>query len=89
MSKLFIDTSAFVALADSREDNHAAAAQFNKNTQGQSLFTSNYILDELHTLLLLNVGYPKTIQFKTKLDRLVQARLLTVVWITEDLAGQA
>jgi len=37
---------------------------------------------------LLNVGYAKTVDFKTKLDRLTQANILTVVWITEELADQ-
>lgn len=88
MQKLFIDTSAFAALADSKDDNHQKASQFNKSIKRLSLVTSNYILDELYTLLLLNVGYPKTVQFKAKLDLLVKADILTVVWITEELATQ-
>ncbi len=32
---------------------------------------SNYILDELYTLLLLNLGYRQTVDFKHQLDALV------------------
>lgn len=87
--KIFVDTSAFAALTDSKDDNHRPAVQISKNTQGIPIVTSNYVLDELHTLLLLNVGYAKTVQFKTKLDRLAESGILTVIWITEDLEAQA
>ncbi|MEO1124045.1 MAG: PIN domain-containing protein [Cyanobacteria bacterium J06639_16] len=88
MQKIFIDTSAFAALADSRDDNHHNAVQFNQSTKGISLFTSNYVLDELYTLLRLNVGYPRTVHFKTKLDQLTESGILTIIWITKDLATQ-
>ncbi|NJL39764.1 MAG: type II toxin-antitoxin system VapC family toxin [Leptolyngbyaceae cyanobacterium RM1_406_9] len=88
MNKIFVDTSAFAALADNKDDNHAKAVAFNRGVQGITLITSNYVLDELHTLLLINAGYLKTVQFKARLDLLITERLLRIVWISEALAEQ-
>ncbi|MGV2389676.1 MAG UNVERIFIED_CONTAM: hypothetical protein LVR29_19750 [Microcystis novacekii LVE1205-3] len=49
------------------DDNHARAVEFNHQVKGIVLVTTNYVLDELYTLLLVNVGYTKTVQFKKKL----------------------
>lgn len=86
MNPVFVDTSAFAALADRDDDNHARAVAFNRGVTGLTLYTTNYVLDELYTLLLLHVGYPKTVQFKAQLDRLIAKQLLNIVWISEDLA---
>lgn len=88
MNKIFVDTSAFAALADSSDDNHAKAVAFNRGVKGVLLITSNYVLDELYTLLLINSGYSKTVKFKTQLDFLITQRLLKIVWISEELAAQ-
>lgn len=88
MNKIFVDTSAFAALADSSDDNHTGATEFNRTVKGISLITSNYVLDELYTLLLINTDYAKTVQFKTQLDFLITQRLLKIVWISEELASQ-
>ncbi len=48
--------------------------------------TSNYILDELYTLLLMNVGYLPTVNYKEKLDILIAEHVLDVIWIDRDLA---
>ncbi len=53
------------------------------------LITTNYVLDELHTLLLLNIGYTRAVEFKQRLDVLVAKGGLQVVWITPELAEQA
>ena len=51
-----------------------------------ALVTSNYILDELYTLLLMNVGYLPTVNYKEKLDILIAEHVLDVIWIDRDLA---
>jgi len=62
MKHIFVNTSAWDALADKADKNHAKALQFRDEIAGEcKLVTSNYILDELHTLLLMNVGYQPTI----------------------------
>jgi len=72
MKKLFVDTSAWDALADKADKDHPSALRFRDEIAGECKFvTSNYILDELYTLLLMNVGYQPTIDYKEKLDILI------------------
>ncbi|MBD2547678.1 type II toxin-antitoxin system VapC family toxin [Planktothricoides raciborskii] len=85
MKKIFVDTSAFAALADKNDDNHIKAVEFNRQVKGIILVTSNYILDELYTLLLMNVGYDPTVKFKAKLDILIAHNLLQIVWIFPEI----
>ena len=54
--------------------------------KGRILVSTNYILDELYTLLLLHAGYPKIISFKTDLDILIAKRLLRIVWISDAIS---
>lgn len=89
MKPIFVDTSAFAALADSSDDNHVRAVEFNKTASGVRLITTNYVLDELHTLLLLHAGYRKTVQFKNKLDLLIDREVLTLIWVSEAIAAQS
>lgn len=88
MKQVFVDTSAFAALADKNDDNHFKAVAFNKTISDIRLVTTNYVLDELYTLLLLHAGYSKTVQFKQQLDFLIIRKALTVVWISEVLSTQ-
>jgi len=87
MKHIFVDTSAWDALADKADKNHAKALQFRDEIAGEcKLVTSNYILDKLHTLLLMNVGYQPTIDYKEKLDILIAEHVLDVIWIDHELA---
>ncbi|MBI5649283.1 MAG: type II toxin-antitoxin system VapC family toxin [Chloroflexi bacterium] len=90
MRKVFVDTSAWAAMADRADSNHEIALVFRDEIAGQcQLITTDYILDELYTLLRMNVGYSGAISFKRDLDILRQAGILQVIWISEDLAQQA
>jgi uncharacterized protein len=40
-------------------------------------------------LLLLNVGYHRTVEFKQQLDVLAEERLLDIVWVTPEMASEA
>lgn len=90
MKRLFVDTSAWDDIADKGDKNHAIALQFRDDIAGQFiLVTSDYILDELYTLLLMNVGYQQSIQFKSKLEVLIAENVLEVVWVTHDIHDRA
>ena len=72
MKRIFVDTSAWVAIGDSKDTYHQQAIVFNQQIARQyRLVITNYILDETYTLLLLNAGYQPTISFKAKLDFLI------------------
>lgn len=90
MRRIFIDTGAWDAIADRGDANHEIALLFRNEIAGQyALVTTNYVLDELYTLLLMNVGYQQTIRFKRQLDTLIAEKVLEVVWVSESLAAEA
>jgi uncharacterized protein len=88
MKQLFVDTSAWDALADKADKDHLSAIRFRNEIAGtRKLLTSNYILDELFTLLLMNIGYAPTVQYKARLDILIAEHVLDLVWI-DDIIGK-
>ncbi|MBL7184386.1 MAG: type II toxin-antitoxin system VapC family toxin [Anaerolineae bacterium] len=90
MRQIFVDTSAWDAIADGGDPNHDVALLFRDEIAGQcQLVVTNYILDELYTLLLMNVGYQRAVDFKGKLDVLVEEGVLEVIWVSEDIATEA
>ncbi|KXB09294.1 hypothetical protein AKJ60_00570 [candidate division MSBL1 archaeon SCGC-AAA385M11] len=90
MNKIFVDTSAWDALADKGDKNHLNAKNFRDEIAGRyKLVTSNYVLDELFTLLLLNIGYGPTVDYKEKLDVLIAEHVLDVIWIDDVIAKEA
>jgi hypothetical protein len=90
MNRIFVDTGAWDAIVDSGDVNHDLALLFQDEIIGQyRLVVSNYVLDELYTLLLMNVGYQRTIEFKRQLDVLADERVLEIVWVTPEIASEA
>jgi predicted nucleic acid-binding protein len=90
MRQIFVDTSAWDAIADSGDPKHDVALLFRDEIAGQcKLVVTNYILDELYTLLLVNVGYQRAVDFKAKLDILVEEGVLEVIWVSEGIASEA
>jgi predicted nucleic acid-binding protein len=86
MPKIFVDTSAWYAIADPSDNNHQSALLYrNQIAKKYHLVISNYILDELYTLLLIHVNYNRAIEMKRKLDILEKRKILEVVWIDEKM----
>lgn len=65
MRKVFVDTSAFVALRNRAEREHAPAraALVQLVTERTQLFTSNYVFAETYTALLVRVGRAEAIEW--------------------------
>lgn len=84
---IFVDTSAWIAIEDKRDTNHPKALIFIEELLSLKvrLFTTNYILDETYTLMLMDVGYSKTLDFKSKLDQLIENNLLIKFFITQEI----
>jgi predicted nucleic acid-binding protein len=82
-----VDSSATLALADRDDKNHGAAVQIHTNLVAARarLYTTNFLIDETYTLILVRMGYRFAVQF---LDE-VRAGTVTIVRISvadEDLA---
>ena len=88
---IFIDTSAWIAIEDKKDINHLKALQFKKQLldSQKRLITTNYILDETYTLMLLDLEYTRTINFKQKLDDLIDSNLVIVVYVTSDVEKES
>ena len=90
MKELFVDTSAWMAIVDAADVNHQHAVAFQDEIAGTCrLVVSNYIFDELYTLVLMDLGYTQAVAIKQTLDLLERAGTLDVVWVDAVLAAQA
>ncbi|MFN4856075.1 MAG: type II toxin-antitoxin system VapC family toxin [Pseudanabaena sp.] len=90
MKKILIDTSAWAAISDNKDRHHASALNFIKKINGKyKLITTNYVLDETYTLLLMNAGYQTTIAFKQRIDIMVASQVLEIVWIDDSIANRS
>jgi predicted nucleic acid-binding protein len=67
---IFVDTSAFFALAETREANHQSAQDILSEATGRRTppFTSNYIIAETHALLLTRLGRDRAARFLLSMD---------------------
>ncbi len=58
MKKFFVDSSAFIALFNKREQDHLEAVSlFNQLLAGGTLYTSDYVLDEVVTFCQARYGH--------------------------------
>ena len=79
-----------MAIADANDVNHPAAVAFQSQMSGpRRLIVTNYILDELYTLILMDLGYRQAVAIKQKLDILGAGHLLETIWIDASLGTEA
>ena len=88
---MFVDTGAWDALEDKSDGNHAAAVLYQAVLRQERipLYVTNFVLDECYTLLLRNIGYARTVAFKSTIDRMQTGGILTIVHVSEELEQAA
>jgi predicted nucleic acid-binding protein len=79
-NKIFVDTSAWYAIIDKNDRDHAVAAT-KIQVLDRPLVTSNYIFDEILTLLKVKLGFTVAVPFGQKLWN---QEISALVRITED-----
>ncbi|HET8563083.1 MAG TPA: PIN domain-containing protein [Candidatus Binatia bacterium] len=69
--KVFLDTGAFLALADEDDRYHTAAKSiYTELLQSRpQLLTSNFVLSETYTLIRSKVSHQATVEFMKRLDQ--------------------
>jgi predicted nucleic acid-binding protein len=88
MQWVFVDTSAFIALLDPRDDCHAQAVHVEQSLSSRAvrLVTTNFVLDETCTELRGKIQHSAILRFR---DSVRQSRWLSVIRITEALEARA
>lgn len=88
MKIVFLDTSAFIALKDESEINHNKAIDcFNSLIKkGNLLLTTNYIFDEVYTILIKRFGQSQAVDFGKTIRK---SRLIQYFIITEEIEEEA
>ena len=90
MKKLLLDTGAWVAIEDGGDSRHEDALRFKEAVAGEYLlFTTDYILDETFTLLLVDCGHDSVLTFKRGIDLMRRGGILRVVPIMQSLFDDA
>ncbi len=83
---IFVDTSFWVALRNSRDGNHDAARQLNLLHANQNLVTSSQVRGETWTYLRRKAGHRSALTFLEMLDG---SRRIQVAWIDQDIERTA
>lgn len=88
MRKVFVDTSAFVATRNRREREHERARDALRELAAAqaSLFTSNYVVAETYTALLVRVGRHEAIEWGRRLRAGAAIEVVRVEETVEDEA---
>ncbi|MCX5795747.1 MAG: PIN domain-containing protein [Elusimicrobia bacterium] len=85
--KIFVDTSAFIALEDRSDVLHPRAKRFYETlTSADRLLTSNYVVDETITRLRYCVGCEAALAFA---DIILKSRLCSISYVDADLERAA
>lgn len=89
--KLFIDTSAWLAVYIPTEKSHLRITRIlKKEIDARSvLYTSNYIIDETVTRLLYDASWDVTKQFLQYLHKSIAEHFLVELWVDEQIEADA
>jgi len=85
---IFVDASAWIALADRDDSNHKKAANIYSSflNANNRLITSNLVIDETYIVLLKELGHEAAFAF---LERVKTSPRITRVYSSEDIESEA
>jgi len=89
LKRIFIDTSAFLALEDESDEHHEEAVRFRDQEilRGHhECITTSYILDETLTLIRSRLSIPASIDFSKKIRRSQVVKIVSLSKVIEDKA---
>ena len=85
MKKLFVDTGAWIALNNTKDNHHKNAVNANRDFLDSGYFyvTSDYVLDETYTLLRSDVGHKRAVEFGNEMTGLQKKGKINIVHINQ------
>ena len=88
MNQIFADANGWIALNSKRDQGHDTAVRMNKALleKGHRYVTTNFVLDETYTGLLMKVGHFAAVDFG---ERIRGTQTVQVIRITEELEKEA
>jgi predicted nucleic acid-binding protein len=87
MNGIFVDTSAWYALVDSDDSDHASAVAFHRSNT-IPLVTTNFIFSETITLIRYRIGHDAAATFGRKLKESTFVRIAVVTPVDEERAWE-
>ena len=88
---IFVDTGAWIAILNRRDQHHQEASAIYRNLQRQQirLLTTDYVFDETVTRLRYDATHALAVMFLDRMNLLVETGVLTVVEINKDVFEKA
>ncbi len=88
MRRIFVDTSAFVALEDRADASHTQALGYRDTIKAQRLplITTNFVLDETYTWLRVNLGHQQAVDFG---EAIQGSRVVEIIHVTPEIEQEA
>jgi predicted nucleic acid-binding protein len=85
VNRIFVDTWAWYALADTRDADHEAAQKANERLidRGHTFVTTNFVLAEALTLIRYHLHHAAAVRFWHTLRDLIAAGLVELVRVSE------
>ena len=87
MKRIFVDTGAWYALVDKKDPDHLKAKEF-YNNNSTPFITTNFIFDEIITLLMSRLGWDVSRKFGGRLKKSSLASIIAVTDVDEDKAWE-
>jgi predicted nucleic acid-binding protein len=89
LPKIFIDTSAFLALEDESDQYHEEALQFREQVlrkKRYEVIATSYVLDEILTLIRFRIGIQASIDFSKKIRK---SKVVKIVQVSSEIEEKA
>jgi len=85
---VFVDTGAWLALYDRKDQNHRTAKEASTHFRDErvSLVTTDYVFDEAVTIIRMRVGHKEAVSFGNALSK---SKVVRVVEINSDIKKEA
>jgi len=88
---IFVDTGAWIALSDRKDQHHGDAVEIytRLKQQKERLSTTDYLVDETVTRLRYDLSHSVAVKFLDFIERAEETGVLTVIRINETLSQEA